>query len=81
MRCVSCLKKVPVVKGLAPESRCLKCQREEAQQTVDACVQLGWEARVISRRGRVRVSVHTELGEVTVHDRDDLPFLQVDVAA
>lgn len=81
MRCEGCLRIVPVVRGLAPESRCASCQREEANETVDACAQRGWEARVVTQRGRLRVSVHTPIGEVTVHDRRDLKFLDVDVAA
>lgn len=81
MRCEGCLRIVHVVPGLAPEPRCASCQRREANETVDACAQRGWEARVVSRRGRLRVSVHTPIGEVTVHDRRDLKFLDVDVAA
>lgn len=81
MRCANCLKTVASVKGMAPEPRCLACQREEAEHTVDACARHGWEARVITLRGRLRVSVNTPIGPVTVHDRDDLAFLEVDVAA
>ncbi len=80
MRCESCLRKMYRVPGLGFDRRCATCQRQEAQQTVDACAQRGWEARVISQRGRLRVSVHTPIGEVTVHDRGDLKFLDVDVS-
>lgn len=80
-RCKGCLRVVPRVGGAAPEARCAKCQRIEVDQTVDACARRGWEARVITKRGRLRVSVHTPIGEVVLHDRADLEFVDVDVAA
>jgi hypothetical protein len=80
-RCEGCLRIVPQIPGTPPECRCIKCQREETRETVNACAQRGWEARVVTQRGRLRVSVHTPIGEVTVHDRRDLKFLDVDVVA
>lgn len=81
MRCEGCLRIVPIVAGTLPEERCVACQRTEVDETVDACARHGWEARVVTQRGRLRVSVHTPIGEVTLHDRTDLRFLEVDVAA
>lgn len=81
MRCEGCLRIVNVVRGTMPEHRCANCQRVEVDRVVDACAKRGWEAQVVTVRGRLRVSVHSPIGEVTLHDRRDLRFLEVDVAA
>lgn len=80
MRCDRCLHKVHHVRGMGLTTRCAKCQEQEVRFIVDACVQRGWEAQVENRRGRLRVSVHTPIGQVTLCDTEDLLFLDVDVA-
>lgn len=81
MRCAGCLRVVPPVPGTYQEDRCLGCQRDEVARIVDACVRRGWEAQQVTLRGRLRVSVNTPIGNVTVTDTEDLTFVDVDVAA